>query len=314
MVTFALAGDVDLEAEAMPLRLLYRDVDRTPYLYALKFAAERHGLQIDVERPAGREYGDLLARGEADVLAENYYGLQSFAAKGAPFVSVATSVTSLNELLLVPPDISSIDDLAGKRFALRGVGSSELISRLWLADTGLDQKMEAVVFKEADVGRWGHWNKVVSGECHACLVTNLYADPAIEAGLKPLPIEPFGYMGNVTLTTSRDVIRARRADIEVLVRAAFEASTLLKTDRSTALGLMGGEPMQLMKIESKDGLARAYEIISDELSDRPVPSVEGLRNMRRMALPASPELADFNPLLMWDLSFAHEVIAEAASP
>ena len=297
-----------------PLKLLYRDVDRTPYLYVLKFAAERHGLQIDVERPAGREFGDLLARGEADVLAENYYGLQSFAARGAPFVSVATSITWLNEQLLVPPDISSIDDLEGKRFALRGVGSSELISRLWLADTGLDKKVEAVVFKEAEVGRWGHWNKVVSGECHACLVTNMYAGPALEAGLKPLPIERYGYMGNVTLTTSRDVIEARRADIEVLVRAAFEANTLLKTDASTALEVIGREPMQLMKIESKDVLARTYEILRDELSDRPVPSVDGLRNMRRMALPASPELEDFNPLLMWDLSFAREVIAETASP
>ena len=27
-----------------PLKLLYRDVDRTPYLYALQFEAERHGL------------------------------------------------------------------------------------------------------------------------------------------------------------------------------------------------------------------------------------------------------------------------------
>ena len=297
-----------------PLKLLYRDVDRTPYLYALKFSAERHGLQIDVERPAGREFGELLARGEADVLAESYYNLQSFVARGAPFVSVATSITWLNELLLVPPDISSVADLEGKRFALRGVGSSELISRLWLADAGLDQKMEAVVFKEADVGRWGHWKKVVSGECHACLVTNMYADPAIEAGLKPLPIEPFGYMGNVTLTTSRGVIEARRTDIEVLVRSAFEANTLLKTDSSTALDVLGGEPMQLMKIESKDALARTYEILRAELSDEPVPSLDGLRNMRRMALPASPELADFNPLLMWDLSFAREVIAETASP
>ena len=295
-----------------PLKLLYRDVDRTPYLYALKFAAERHGLQIDVERPEGREYGDLLARGEADVLAENYYGLQTFAAKGAPFVSVTTSVTWLNELLLVPPGITSMDDLAGKRFALRGVGSSELISRLWLADTGLDRTMEPVVFKEAEVGRWGQWNKVVSGDCHACLVTNMYADPALAAGLTPLPIEPFGYMGNVTLTTSRDVIAARRTDIELLVRAAFDAHTLFKTDRATTLEIMGGEPRRLMKIESDAVVERLYEIIRDELSDRPVPSVEGLRNMRRMALPASPELADFNPLLMWDLSFAHDVIAATA--
>ena len=293
-----------------PLRLRYRDVDRTPYLYTLKHTAERLGLELDVGRPPGREFGDLLERGEADVLAENYYGLQSFAARGAPFVSVATSVTWLNEQLLVAPAISSLADLKGGRFALRGVGSSELISRLWLADTGLDAEMEAVVVPESETGRWGHWKRVVSGDCRACLVTNTYAGPALEAGLQPLPIERYGYMGNVTLTTSRDVIEARRPEVETLVRAAFEASALFRNDEAAALDIMRGEPKRLMKIESDEVLERTYQTLRGELSERPIPSVDGLRNMHRMALAASPELADFNPLLMWDLSFAHRLVAE----
>ena len=73
---------------------------------------------------------------------------------------------------------------------------------------------------------------------------------------------------------------------------------------------MRGEPKRLMKIESDEVLERTYETLRGELSERPIPSVDGLRNMHRMALAASPELADFNPLLMWDLSFAHRLVAE----
>src|SRR5438552_17143433 len=118
-----------------PLKLLYRDPDRTPWLSVLRFAAQQLGLKITMERAAGREYGELLERGDVDLLAENYYNLQSLRARGAPLVSLATSITWLNEKLFVAPEITSISDLNGKRFALRGVGSSELIQRLWLGDS-----------------------------------------------------------------------------------------------------------------------------------------------------------------------------------
>src|SRR5438552_19185619 len=146
-----------------PLKLLYRDPDRTPWLSVFRHTAQRLGLKITMDRAPGREYGELLERGEVDLLAENYYNLQSFRAKGVPLVSLATSITWLNEKLFVAPEINSISDLNGKRFALRGVGSSELIQRLWLGDSA--PGAEPVVYPESETGRWGHWQKVQSGEC-----------------------------------------------------------------------------------------------------------------------------------------------------
>ncbi len=295
------------------MKMLYRDVDRTPYLCTLKFTAEHYGLELELEKSSGPDYGDLLEEGKADVLAENYWGLQSYRARGVPLVSVATSVTWMNEKLLVHPSLSRVEDLRGKRFAIRKVGPSELVPGLWLKDMGLAKDIEQVIVPEAEVGRWGNWKKVLQGECHGCFVTNLYADEPLQAGLKHIPIKPYGVLGNVTLTVSEDLIQRRRQDVQWLVNAAFEASHLFINDERRTLEIMGKEPMELMKINDEGRLKRVYEILKEEVSEFPLPRAEAIANTHRMRLGRSPELADFNPLLMWDLSFAKEGLKTRAA-
>ncbi|HZU06293.1 MAG TPA: ABC transporter substrate-binding protein [Chloroflexota bacterium] len=295
------------------IRVHYRDVDRTPYLYVLKYAARRYGLELDLQRVVGPTYAELLVDGATDFLAENYWGLQIFRARGVPLLSVATSVTWMNETLLVHPDIHDLQDLRGKRFAVRGVGPSELVPILWLHDQGLGADVTPIVVSEQEVGRWGHWKRVLHGDCHGCLVTNLYADEPIAAGLRVLPIAPYGMLGNVTLTTTEGLATQRCDDVLSLVRAAFDAQHLFKYDRVITLDIMRQEPMQLMRIPDEQRLERVYEILSAELADQPVPRAEAIANTHRMVLGRYPELANFNPLLMWDLSFAREVLKERSS-
>jgi hypothetical protein len=97
-----------------------------------------------------------------------------------------------------------------------------------------------------------------------------------------------------------------------LVEAAFEASRLFKHDPAAALDICMNEPAMLLKVESRAAMERIYGILRAELSEQPIPTPEGIANTRRMALPRMPELKDFNPLLMWDLSFAREVARKRA--
>jgi ABC-type nitrate/sulfonate/bicarbonate transport system substrate-binding protein len=288
------------------IRLLYRDFDRAPYLYTVKACAAKRGVDLEVKKAElGGRYPEFLIEGATDFLAENYWGLQSQRLAGQRFVSIATAVTTLNEKLFVHPSVSRIEDLRGKKFAVRGIGPSQFIPALWLRDHGLND-VTPVVYSEDEVGRWGQWKKVVSGECHGTFVTNFYQDQPLAAGLKRIDVEPYGFIGNVTLTTTEDFMAKRREDVRNLVGAAFEASKLFKNDRAAALEIFAGEPMKLMGIKDRAEMERTYDILREELSDEPVPSAEGISNTRRMRLPKSPELAPFNPLEMWDLSFARE--------
>jgi ABC-type nitrate/sulfonate/bicarbonate transport system substrate-binding protein len=259
---------------------------------------------------SGREYGELVLRGEADLLAENYYNLQRYRARGAPLVSLATSVTWLNEKLLVGPDLQAFDDLRGRTFAIRGQGPQELINRLWLRDMGLHDDLEIVIVSEDEVGRWGQWRKVVSGDAAGTFVTHLYADEPLAAGLRELSFEPYGFIGNMTLTTSRATLGAKHEAIEQVVRAFFDAARLFKTDRERTLDLVRGEPAQLMAAERTFEVERVYEIVRDELSDAPIPSPQGILNTHRMMLGRFPELASYNPLLGWDLTIAAAIVDE----
>ncbi len=297
------------------LRVLYRDFDRTPYLYTLRETARARGLDLElVKAELGPRYPEFLLEGAVDVLAENYWGLQSLAAAGAPLVSVAAAVCHLNEQLFVHPSITSLDGLRGKRFALRSVGPSELIGRLWLQDRGLHD-VEPVPVAESEVGRWGQWKAVERGDCHGVFITNLYADQALGAGLKPVPIAPYGFLGNVTLTSLQPVIEARREAFADLVTAAFEASRLFREDAAATLEVLSREPKTLLGLDDA-GLRDLYRVLRDELSPNPVPTAEAISNTYRMRLVRSPELAGHNPLLAWDFGLARAAkrIVETSHP
>jgi hypothetical protein len=151
----------------------------------------------------------------------------------------------------------------------------------------------------------------------------LYADQALAAGLHQVPTEPYYFEGmNVTLTTTERLAAERRDDIQALVNATFEATRVFKTEPDTVLPIMRGECRELLAehfdVSTDDRVARLYEILRDELADEPVPTPDGVRNALRIIRgePAGrPQRgtqhyeddlvpASFNPMLMWDLSFA----------
>jgi NMT1/THI5 like len=309
------------------LRLLYRDVDRTPYLFTLRHCAGRLGLDLDVVRydmgrvsagPTGQEWGELLLSGEVDVIGENYWGLQSYRAAGRPVLCVASVVNVWTEKLMVAPEIGSLEDLRGKRFALRSVGPQALLPKRWLADIGLASSVEVVTYPERDTGRWGHWKKVADGECQACFMTNIYSGMALDAGLRDLPYEPYPFDGgNVTLTTTEATAAGKPDALQALVDATFDATAMFKTQPQAVLAIMREECAGLLAehfgMLDDARLEWLYEVLRDELADIPVPTPEGISNARRIRLGTAPELDHYNPMVMWELGFARCAMAKRAA-
>lgn len=278
----------------------------------LKHAAAAYGLDLELIRGGYGDFPRILLEGGCEFIAENYYNLQTFRAKGVPLVSVASAENQLNEKLIVDPAVNQVEDLRGKKIAIRQRHPTDFIDTLWLQDAGLAGQVEVLLVDENEVGRWSMWKKVREGVCAAAFVTNLYVDEALAVGLKVLRVEPYGFLGNVVLTTKRDVLEARRTEIADLVRAAFDAARLFKEDAATTLGVLQQEPMTLMKIADAQAMKRVYEIIRDELAPMPVPLTSSIDNFHRMLLREHPDLAAYNPVLMWDFSFASQVALERA--
>jgi hypothetical protein len=309
------------------LRLMYRDVDRMPYLCTLRHCARSRGLDLELVRfggtaalagPTGQQWGDLLRAGEVDVIGENYWGLQSYRARGEPFLALASTVNVWTEKLLVDPSLRSLDDLRGTRFALRSVGPQALLPQRWLADLGLADAVEVRIYQESETGRWGHWRKVADGECQACFMTNVYAAAPLAAGLADLPYPAYPFDGgNVTLTTTESVVQRAAADVQRLVSGTFDATAVFRADRAAVLRIMREECADLLAEHfgtlDDEAMAGLYETLRAELAEVPVPTAEGISNARRIRIGTAPELDGYNPLLMWDLSFAREALRERAA-
>jgi hypothetical protein len=302
------------------LKVLYRDVDRTPYLFTMRHCARQYGLDVELVRaPLGvaeSEWGGRLEREEVDAIGENYWGLVSYRARGVPFLTLTAASTYWTEKLLAQPSVRSIEELRGEKMAVRTPGPQELFPAMWLEDMGLAQDVSQVVYSDRDVGRWGQWKKVAEGECAATFVTYIYADAPLAAGLHELPYERFDFVGgNVTLTTSESIIARKRQDLQHLVTAAFDTCRLFKSDPATVLRIMRDECLELLcehlNLPDDQSLDTLYRMLRDELSDVPVPSAQGIANAHRMQLATAPHLKDFNPLLMWDFNFAREALRTA---
>ena len=295
------------------IRVLWRDADRLPYLYTVRYAAAAYGTEVVLERPEGREYAELLFDGRGEVLAENYWNQQLNRAKGMSLVSIAAAVTTINERLYVRPGVTSLDDLRGRRIAVRDARPTNLIDPLWLRRAGLAD-VEIVLVPDSE-GRWMPWQRVVAGDCDAAVVTNLFSDAAVEAGLVPLDIGSFGFLGGVVYTTSEELLESRAGDMENLVRAAFDAARLFKEDKQAVLDVMTSIPDGLMTargatIDTPEERETVYSHLAGELADPPVPMPHAIANFYDMAVDEYPELVDYNPLRMWDLRIARRIMDE----
>jgi hypothetical protein len=300
------------------LRVLWRDADRLPYLHTVRDAALTYGTTIELLQAKSREFGELLLDDRVDVVAENYWNQQmNCAVKGWPLVALAAAVNEVNEGFVVGNDVTSLDDLHGKRIAIRGMHPTDYSDPVWIAQLGLGDA-ELVFVPEAESGRWAPWKRVVAGDCAAAIVTNLFLRPALEAGLKTLDVPTFGFLGNVVYTTTLEKRDGMRADMVNLVRAAFDAVETFKTNKAAVLQTMQDIPADLMQppnitLATAEDREYVYASLRDELADPPIPTPEAITNFYTMLLSDFPEMQGRNPLLMWDLSIVRSVLEERAT-
>lgn len=300
------------------LRLLYRDVDRVPYLIAVRAAARARGLDLELvrHRQIGKEdWGEALKRGDVDAIAENYWALVRYRAAGASFITVASAAHWLRENLLARAGIDMLRDLSGKRLAVRSTGPQTWFPSVFFAQAGLAD-VTLVTIPEAETGRFGLWKAVVSGQCDACFISTLYMDPALEAGLHEIPYVPFPFEGGHVVPTTTEGFAAEHPEaVQALVDAMFDACERLVTDDEYMLECMRlciDELEENLTLSSESEIVRTGNRLREEIGLLPIPTIRGIQNALEIVVARFPDLDGFNPLLMWDLSFARKALAERA--
>ncbi len=291
------------------VKLAYRDNDRTPVIFCIKEMASRYyGIDVKVKQIRGAaEYEAAIFDGAADVIIERMDYLFAEAAKGRKVTMFCAPVITSGMDLVVPNHVKGIDDLKGKKIAVRAAGRPYTVA-LRIRKMGLEKEVERIIVTDEEVGRWGQWKKVLNGECVATYMTPIYLPEALAAGLKVLETPELQVIGHFAQACSTKFARENHELLGSYIRSVVHALCLMKFRRDETMNIVSQEPMRLMKIQDRKELARQVDSIIHELQVKPYPTPEGITNSHEISTdewPAGRTLE--NPLTLWDLHWLKQL-------
>jgi ABC-type nitrate/sulfonate/bicarbonate transport system substrate-binding protein len=289
------------------VRLAYRDYDRTPVIYCIKAMAEKHyGVNVEVVHIHEKQaFEDALLEGRCDTIIEHSEYLYAEAARGRNVTFFCAPQIHRGLQLVVPRDFSHVEQLRGKRMAVRDLGRPFAIT-LWLRKMGLERDVEAVIVADKEIGRWQQWRKVASGECAACFVAPIYLPPALAAGLKIFPVEEAEIVSNFAQACLSSFAAADPVRMKNYMKAVIHALALLRHRRDEAVEIAAGEPMRLMEVSDRAELLRQVDSIAEMLRVKPYPTAEAIVNTNAIAAHEYGARIE-NPVALWDLHWVKEL-------
>jgi len=231
------------------LRLAYRDEDRTPVIFCIKEMARRH-YDVDVEvilTKGTKDYEAALFNRSCDVLIEHLEYLYPAAAEGKKVTMFCAPSLRRGLELVVPADVQSVEAFRGKNLAVRTSGRPHALV-LWLRMMGLENDIKIQMVGDNEVGRWSQWKKVVSGECIATFMSDLYLPNALAAGLKILPVPDLPVVAHYAQACLSEFSRENSDLLRDYTKAVIHAVCLMILRKDDALKIVAQEPMKRMKI------------------------------------------------------------------
>jgi hypothetical protein len=289
------------------IRLAYRDEDRTPVIFCIKEMARRH-YDLDVEVlliKSTKDYEAALFDNSCDVLIEHLEYLYPAAAEGKKVTMFCAPSLRRGLELVVPADVQSVEAFRGKNLAVRTSGRPHALV-LWLRMMGLENDMKIQMVSDDEVGRWGQWKKVLSGECVATFMSDLYLPDALAAGLKVLPVPDLPAVAHYAQACLSKFARERSDLLRDYTKAVIRAVCLMILRKEEALKIVAQEPMRRMKIANQRELERQFNSIVKLLQLKPYPTPQAIANTFEIAT-AEFGAADINPLTLWDLHWVKEL-------
>lgn len=290
------------------LTLAYRDDDRTPVIFAIREMAKHHyDLEVRVVKILDEEaFEAALFDGAGDILIEHLEYLYERAAQGKKVTMFCAPSKGGGLHLVVSPRVQTAEEFKGKTMAVRAQGQPHAVT-LWLRMMGLDKEVKTVVIDDKEIGRWGHWKKVASGECIATFMSPLYLPNAHAAGLKVLPVPEIPIVGHFAQACLSEFARRRADALRQYVKAALHALAWLTSRPAEALSSLSTELKTSMKLDDEGELKRRFDSVIGGLKTRPYPTAVALANTYEIATLEYPGAKGLNPLSLWDLHWVKEL-------
>ncbi|HEX9454393.1 MAG TPA: hypothetical protein VGA27_08535 [Candidatus Binatia bacterium] len=290
------------------LTLAYRDEDRTPVIFAIREMAKRYyHLDVRIVRiQSGDEYEAALFNGAADILIEHLEYLYDEVKKGKRVTFFCAPSKGGGLDLVVPQNIQNVEELRGKTMAIRSHGQPHAVT-LWLRMLGLEKEVRTVIVHDKEVGRWGQWKKVISGECIATFMSPLYLPDALKAGLKVLAVPDIPIVGHFAQACLAEFARKNSPVMCAYVQSVLHALVWLTRGPGEALAALAPELKVCMELDDDGELKRRFDAVVSGLKIRPYPTPQAIANTFEIAVIEYPDANGLNPLTLWDLHWVKQL-------
>jgi ABC-type nitrate/sulfonate/bicarbonate transport system substrate-binding protein len=290
------------------ITLAYRDNDRTPVIFAIReMARQYYDLDVNVVRiKNSAAYEAALFDGSADVIIEHLEYLYAEAAKGNSIAFFCAPSKGAGLALLVPQHVHGVEELRGRRIAVRSSGQRHAVT-LWLKMLGLEKDVATVLVDDQEVGRWGQWKKVASGDCIATFMSPLYLLQALAAGLTVLPTPEIPIIGHFAQACLAEFARNHSDLMRQYVKSILHALVWLTKHSDDTFAVLTDDLRQCIALEDDAELRRRFDSVVSGLKIPPYPTTEAITNTYAIATMEYPGAIGLNPLALWDLHWVKEL-------
>jgi ABC-type nitrate/sulfonate/bicarbonate transport system substrate-binding protein len=302
-----------MASETVKLKIIYRSHSHAPLGVLADKAGiwEKAGLEVDTSPLLVREKAvEALESGHVDLISGNHHNLYVRKAKnGEDFVHLAQAANNwADNRLVVANGIESVQELRGKRVVVDKItGHAGLNVWLFLLQEGLDADRGDVELVSWSGSAEERWKAVLKGEFAATFVGIPHDRRAARAGARVIPQRPMPMIRGVTLTTTMKFVKNNEEKIRRLIRGLVEAIHFFRTRRGETVKILEDHVAPILRLEDQKEIEALYDEWALSLEPKPYPALQAIANVFQLALKRNPEIADFNPLAMWDIHYVREL-------
>lgn len=247
-----------------------------------------------------------LASGDIHIGRTGGSAMLAAVAAGHDFRFVASFSSRNTYDLVVRPNIKRAEDLRGKRFAVTSIGGTTWMGiLLWLEHLGLDQQRDQIQMQV--VGDQGIQAQAVeNGLCDAAVLDGAFSRKLQQKGMTILHeyTEMTKLLAGQSMVVPGALLKQKSDLAENYLKAEIEAlaySLAPKNKPAVIKSLM--RHLRTDAASAEDG----YLDLTRGVDRKPIPSVEGLRNVQRLLKTRTPKVGDLKVEDVIDGRIAHRL-------
>lgn len=213
------------------------------------------------------------------------------AAQGVYLKILASVSSTLTHTLMANSNIKTVENLRGKRFGIQSIGGSTWMhTMLALEHVGLDPKRDninlLIIGDSVLIGQALEAGRVDAAVLDGTLVRRLKSKGfSALADLQPAHIP----MLNQAIVVSQDYLQKRSEIVERILMTLIEslAFSLAPVNKSIVIKTM----MRRFQISDPTIAEEGYQDYLTSVERKPIPSLDALRNIRRLMAVQNPKVA-----------------------